>query len=138
MQIKLIDKAPIDVQILKLQPDQDLLADRARLEVDLLTARVVQLALPKFTDGRAYSQAVVLRKRFGYQGKLRIVGDVLADQVQALLRVGFDQLELRADQVPEVVDGVLGIVSRFYQQPFDPSAGLQAQIWLAPKESAYA
>jgi uncharacterized protein (DUF934 family) len=108
------------------------------LQAILLNAKVIQLRLPKFTDGRAYSQAVVLRKRFAYLGHLRVVGDVLADQVQALLRVGFDQIELRSDQIPEVVDGVLGIVSRFYQQPVEPSSAAQAQIWLAREEAAYA
>jgi uncharacterized protein (DUF934 family) len=138
MKLKLLAKQPNDLQVVHIEPEQDLVADQVRLEAVLLSAKVVQLRLPKFTDGRAYSQAVVLRKRLVYQGRLRIVGDVLADQVQALLRVGFDQIELRADQVPEVVDGVLGIISQFYQQPVEPSAATAAQIWLAREEPAYA
>jgi uncharacterized protein (DUF934 family) len=138
MKIKLLARQPSDLPIVQIEPDQDLMADQVSLQAILSNAKVVQLRLPKFTDGRAYSQAVVLRNRFAYQGHLRVVGDVLADQVQALLRVGFDQIELRTDQIPEVVDGVLGIVSRFYQQPVEPSSATQAQIWLAREEAAYA
>jgi uncharacterized protein (DUF934 family) len=136
MKLKLIANPPSESNVLEIEPEIDLTQDCERIKALLKTTSVVQLRLPKFTDGRAYSQAIVLRKRLVYQAKLRIVGDVLADQVQALLRVGFDQIQLRADQVPEVLDGVLGIVSRFYQPPFEPSVSAQAQIWLAQKEPA--
>ena len=37
---------------------------------------VIALEFPKFTDGRAYSSARLLRERLGYRGELRAVGDV--------------------------------------------------------------
>ncbi|MEY2657599.1 MAG: DUF934 domain-containing protein [Limnohabitans sp.] len=58
----------------------------------------VELHFPTFADGRAYSQAVLLRRRLGFQGDIRAVGDVLIDQVQQMSRTGFTSAELRADQ----------------------------------------
>jgi len=55
---------------------------------------LVVLELPTFTDGRAYSQAQTLRRHYGYTGRLRARGDVLADQAAFLMRCGFDQFEL--------------------------------------------
>ena len=55
--------------------------------------RLVVLNFPKFTDGRAYSQARLLRERLGYKGGLRATGAVLRDQLPFLLRCGFDSFE---------------------------------------------
>ena len=44
---------------------------------------------PKFTDGRAYSQAFLLRRRLGYTGEIRATGDVLIDQLVQMQRSGF-------------------------------------------------
>ena len=56
---------------------------------------LVALEFPKFTDGRAYSQARLLRERYGYRGEIRAVGDVLRDQLRFMARSGFDAFELR-------------------------------------------
>jgi len=53
---------------------------------------VIAIAFPKFTDGRGYSIARLLRERLGYAGELRATGDVLADQIPLLWRCGFDAL----------------------------------------------
>lgn len=71
--------------------------DAEAAEVDLDGVQVIELQFPKFTDGRAYSQAVVLRRR-GFAGELRAVGDVLVDQVVQMQRLGFTSAVLRADQ----------------------------------------
>jgi uncharacterized protein (DUF934 family) len=55
---------------------------------------LVALSFPKFGDGRAYSKARLFRDRFGYKGELRAVGEVLADQLQYMLRCGFDAFQL--------------------------------------------
>ena len=55
---------------------------------------LVCIHIPKFTDGRGYSLAVLLR-RAGYRGTLRAVGDILYDQVDYLRRCGFDEFELK-------------------------------------------
>ena len=60
------------------------------LQADLQKFAVVAVDFPKFTDGRGYSIAFNLRKRLGYQGELRAIGDVLRDQLFSMHRVGFD------------------------------------------------
>jgi len=55
---------------------------------------LVALVFPTFRDGRAYSQARILRERFGFGGELRATGQVLRDQFLFLLRAGFDSFEV--------------------------------------------
>ena len=58
----------------------------------------IDLNFPKFTDGRAYSQAFLLRRRLGFTGEIRATGDVLIDQLVQMERTGFTSAVLRADQ----------------------------------------
>ena len=58
----------------------------------------INLHFPKFTDGRAYSQAFLLRRRLGFKGQIRATGDVLIDQLVQMERSGFDVAVLREDQ----------------------------------------
>jgi uncharacterized protein (DUF934 family) len=58
---------------------------------------LVALAFPGFRDGRAYSQARLLRERYGFTGELRATGQVLRDQFLYLLRAGFDSFEVTKD-----------------------------------------
>ena len=62
--------------------------------------QVIALNFPAFTDGRNYSNARLLRDRYGYKGELRAIGDVLRDQLFYLHRCGFDAFALRADKDP--------------------------------------
>ena len=67
----------------------------------------IELNFPKFTDGRAFSQAFLLRRRLGFKGEIRATGDVLVDQLAQMERSGFDVAVLRADQNLEVAERVL-------------------------------
>ena len=58
----------------------------------------VALAFPKWTDGRAYSQAHLLRARYRYAGEIRATGDVVIDMLPLLQRTGFSSVQLRSDQ----------------------------------------
>lgn len=58
----------------------------------------IELTFPKFADGRAFSQAFLLRRRLGFKGDIRAVGDVLIDQLAQMERTGFSSAVLRADQ----------------------------------------
>lgn len=75
----------------------------------------VVLQFPKWTDGRAYSQAVLLRGRLRYAGRLVATGDVLADMAPLLRRCGFDRAQLRADQHLETAQRALGHIHSSYQ-----------------------
>jgi uncharacterized protein (DUF934 family) len=55
---------------------------------------LVALVFPAYKDGRAYSQARLLRERYGYRGELRAIGQVLRDQFVFLLRAGFDSFDV--------------------------------------------
>jgi uncharacterized protein (DUF934 family) len=84
-------------------------------EVALDGIHTVQLQFPAFTDGRAFSQAFLLRRRLGFTGQIRAVGDVLVDQLQQMQRSGFTQAVLRADQNIEHGQKLLAQYDAFYQ-----------------------
>lgn len=74
---------------------------------DVQYFQVIALNFPAFTDGRSYSNARLLRDRYGYKGELRAVGDILRDQLFYLQRCGFDAFAIRADKDPyEALEGL--------------------------------
>ena len=75
----------------------------------------VALHFPQWTDGRAYSQAVLLRGRLRYAGTVIATGAVLADMLPLLRRCGFDAAQLRADQKPLTALRALGLAPSPYQ-----------------------
>jgi uncharacterized protein (DUF934 family) len=82
---------------------------------DLPRLALVALHFPKWTDGRAYSQARLLRVRHRFQGQLRAVGDVIPDMSAQLYRTGFDAMALRPGESIEVAARMLGRFPAFYQ-----------------------
>ncbi|MBC7444729.1 MAG: DUF934 domain-containing protein, partial [Polaromonas sp.] len=90
-----------DVNIIELAND----ADPLGLALEGVTR--IDLNFPKFSDGRAFSQAFLLRRRLGFTGEIRAVGDVLVDQLAQMERSGFDVAVLRADQRLDVAERVL-------------------------------
>ena len=76
---------------------------------DLLLAGVesIDLDFPKFTDGRAFSQAFLLSRRLGFKGEIVATGDVLIDQLAQMQRSGFTTAVLRDDQPLDVAQRVL-------------------------------
>ena len=83
--------------------------------LDLAGVQRIELVFPKFSDGRAFSQAFELRRRLGFAGVIRATGDVLVDQLQQMQRCGFSEAVLRADQDPAVGERLLKHYSGFYQ-----------------------
>lgn len=75
----------------------------------------IELRFPKFTDGRAFTQAVLLRRQRGFTGTLRATGDVLIDQLLQMQRCGFDEALLRPDQDAAHGQRLLRHFSAFYQ-----------------------
>ena len=74
----------------------------------------IELDFPKFTDGRAFSQAFVLRRR-GFTGDIRAHGDVLIDQLLQMQRSGFSSAVLRDDQDAAHGETLLSHYKAFYQ-----------------------
>ena len=121
-----------------IDPDTDLPAgtlvldstqDVTRLAADLAGRGAVALHFAKWTDGRGYSQAVLLRARLGYTGDIVATGDVLADMLPLLRRCGFSAVRLRADQRLESAQRALGFFDGRIDSPYQRST-------LAPAASA--
>ena len=89
--------------------------DIETLVADLPRIDLVALQFPKWTDGRAYTQARLLRTRYGYRGELRATGEVLVDMLPLLARTGFDAAQLRADQKIDAARRALGFFAGHYQ-----------------------
>jgi uncharacterized protein (DUF934 family) len=83
--------------------------------VDLTGVTRIDLVFPKFTDGRAYSQAFLLRRRLGFAGELRATGDVLIDQLVQMQRTGFDVAVLKAGVDASAAQRQLERFAGFYQ-----------------------
>jgi uncharacterized protein (DUF934 family) len=76
---------------------------------------VVALVFPTFKDGRAYSQARLLRERYGFRGEMRATGQILRDQFLFLIRAGFDALEISKTADVEAFAAALARYTVFYQ-----------------------
>ena len=89
--------------------------DIETLEADLPRLSLIVLHFPKWVDGRAYTQARLLRSRYRFQGEVRATGDVLVDMMQLLRRTGFNAVVLRRDQSLEAADRALTFFPGHYQ-----------------------
>ena len=101
--------------------------DVTTLGADVLSARSIALSFPKWTDGRAYSQARTLRTRLGFAGELRATGDIVVDMLPLLARTGFDAAVLRADQKRSSADRVLHAFTAHYQADVNEPRPLYAR-----------
>ena len=75
----------------RLEPDDDARALIPHLD----RLALIEIAFPKYRDGRGYSSARILREA-GYTGELRAQGDVLVDQIAFMKRCGFDSFSPEA------------------------------------------
>ncbi len=104
-----VPAGPVLVPLAVWQAQRDALLERAEVGVWLTAgehpddlgediARMPRIGVhfPRFTDGRGYSTATLLRSRYGFHGELRAFGDVLRDQFNYLVRSGFDTLQPRS------------------------------------------
>jgi uncharacterized protein (DUF934 family) len=137
--VRVLDDAPIPDGVPVLVPAARFLADAAELiargapvgvlwpndrrvaelEPWLDKVSLIALVFPKFRDGRAYSQARLLRERYGYRRELRATGDVLRDQFQFLLRAGFDSFEVKKPADALAFAAAAARYSVFYQPSAD-------------------
>lgn len=101
-------------------------ADIEAVYPEIADRSLIVLQFPAFTDGRALSQAVVLRKRLGFRGELRAVGDIIRDLVFWLGRCGFESIVPRKDQNLEGCRAALNELSVAYQA----SADGHSPVWV--------
>ena len=97
----------------------------------------VALVFPSFRDGRAYSQARLLRERYRFHGELRATGQVLRDQFVFMLRAGFDAFEVKKESDAETFTNTAKRYSVFYQPTGDGRiTALHQRMQLRHSESA--
>jgi uncharacterized protein (DUF934 family) len=97
----------------------------------------VALVFPTFRDGRAYSQARLLRERHGYDCELRATGQVLRDQFVFMSRAGFDAFEVKKDADADAFAETMKRYSVFYQPTGDGRVtALNRRMQLRHSESA--
>jgi len=96
---------------------------------DLGRFDLVTLTFPRFTDGRAYSQARLLRGRLGFRGELRATGNVLRDQLLFMRRCGIDTFEIGERALTEDWPQALREFDLFYQPAED------AHPWIARRRA---
>ncbi|MCC7414438.1 MAG: DUF934 domain-containing protein [Gammaproteobacteria bacterium] len=99
--------------------------DVGALAAHLAELDLVALNFATFGDGRAFSQARLLREACGYRGELRAIGEVLRDQLYFMARCGFDSFELRSDKDAEDALAAFTEFSVSYQ----PAADDAPPIW---------
>jgi uncharacterized protein (DUF934 family) len=158
--VRVLDDAPVPDRVPVLLPAKRFLADAdelvrrdgslgvlwpndrrvAELEPWLGHLALIALNFPKFRDGRAYSQARLLREHFGFRGTLRATGDVLRDQFHFLVRAGFDSFEVKKPADAQVFAEVLGRYSVVDQPGADGRASalrrrLQADTKVPKRET---
>jgi uncharacterized protein (DUF934 family) len=89
------------------------------LAYDLPRIAAVALVFPKYRQGQHYSSATLLRERYGYQGEVRAVGEVLREQARFMVRCGFDAFEPADGSTPADWDHVVGRFRHVYQRAAD-------------------
>ncbi|MGJ7515370.1 DUF934 domain-containing protein [Pseudomonas baetica] len=100
-----------------LGPDEDV----ESLEPWFAQLPLIALDFPSFRDGRAYSQAYLLRTRLGWTGELRAIGDVLRDQLSHMRQCGFDSFAVREDKSAEdALKGLAGMSVLYGRSVIEP------------------
>ncbi|MBL6955189.1 MAG: DUF934 domain-containing protein [Alphaproteobacteria bacterium] len=107
---------------LRLAPGQtpDLVA------ADIHRFELITLEFAKFTDGRAYSLARLLRERHGFKGELRAVGQVLRDQLTFMLRCGFDSFSVDTQRHAQAILDTTAAFAHWYQPALDGGTTIPA------------
>jgi phosphoadenosine phosphosulfate reductase len=101
------------------------------IAADLQRFALIALDFPKFSDGRAFSTARLLREKHGFAGELRAVGNVLADQIPFMRRVGFDSYEVtNAPTRRALAEGRIADVTLHYQPAGSDEPVAGTRPWL--------
>ncbi len=111
--------------------------DPEDLAEDAANLPLIAVNFPAFKDGRGYSIAYLLRRRYGFQGELRAIGDVLRDQLFYMHRVGFNAFAIRSDR--DVADALKSLedFSENYQSSVWPAQPLfRRRVFSSPAASA--
>lgn len=113
-----------------LQPDDS----PAALASDFDTIKAIAVNFPRFTDGRGCSTARLLRVRYGFQGEIRAVGDVLPDQIAFMARCGIDAFVLSSSHIETARERVAGL-GVAYQMTVNGPTPAWRRRWAQPQNT---
>jgi uncharacterized protein (DUF934 family) len=137
-----LPEGPVTISWARWQTDRDNIAKPSaelgvRIPNTVTTAEIgaeadrfgmIVVNFPNFGDGRAFSQARVLRSQYGYKGEIRATGGVLRDQLQFMVRCGIDAFEVPERAMTEGwFEAALGEFDLFYQPAEDNRPWIQRQ-----------
>ena len=112
---------------LKIEPGVEI----AEFAAELLRFSLIALVFPKYTDGRPFSTAQLLRTRYGFTGEIRAMGEVLIDQMQMMERCGFDTFEITNAATEKALrEGAFTRYTHFYQPGVTKEAPAGTRPWL--------
>lgn len=118
------ERVPLHLQnqttVLVFPHDEDIL----QLQQDLACFKEIILTFPLFKDGRAYSQARLLREELGFQGHLRASGDIGEDQIAFMRRCGFDRFEIADDSKADWKKALKG-----FSFDYQPTGSKTQTVW---------
>jgi uncharacterized protein (DUF934 family) len=75
----------------------------------------VRLDFPAFKHGQAFTQARLLRSRYGYRGQIRAGGAIFRDQALFAARCGIDAFEVETEEEAQGFIESLAAYRDFYQ-----------------------
>ena len=103
-------------------------------------ATLITVAFPKFVDGRGYSIGHLLRTRYNYAGEMRATGDVLYDELQFMIRCGFDAFEITDTATLDLLRAGRGTspFDRFYQPSLEREVPAGTRPWARRRPPAQA
>lgn len=92
-------------------------------DVHALSQHIQQLKLiavdfPIYTDGRGYTHARLIRKRLGYNGELRALGDVRIDSVLFMMRSGIDSFHFTETPNTALIEELTMRYTKNYQPSY--------------------
>ena len=99
-------------------------ADVGEVAAGLAAFAAIVLEFPTFRDGRAYSQARLLRERYDYRGEIRARGEVLQDQIFFMARAGFDAFEIASGEAEAFAEAL-----RAFSHVYQPAADGAVPVW---------
>jgi uncharacterized protein (DUF934 family) len=104
--------------------------DPALLAPYLAHIHLIELNFPKYTDGRALSQAQLLRRRLGYAGEIRARGQVLRDQLRSMIRCGIDAMQVEDPEVTASPEAVYEFSEHEISDNYQATADGRATIFM--------
>jgi len=105
---------------------------------DLTHFGIIILNFPAFTDGRAYSQARLIRDRFNFTGEIRATGDVLYDQLKMMQRCGFNAFDIKKKTDVDGFINALKEIDLFYQGATGAETSLRQARKITPTSAVAA